>query len=82
MFLAQVKKKSHITQVAKRGVWSAWVCDFFEDFFQKIDFWATTWSEDAQNIFLESLEVFWKFSSKIFQNLFPSALFNVFFSFK
>ena len=29
-------------------------------FFQKIDFWATTWSEDAQNIFLESLEGIFK----------------------
>ena len=33
--------------------------------FQKIDFWATTWSEDAQNIFLESLEVILHESEKI-----------------
>ena len=60
-----------ITQVAKRGGRVTWDSDFFEDFFLKIDFWATTWSQDAQNIFLETLEIFWKIPKKIFQNFHP-----------
>ena len=59
---------SYITHVAKREGGLPEIVTFSKIFFQKIDFWATTWSEDAQNIFLESLEIFWKFPKKNFQN--------------
>ena len=51
-----------ITSLISRRGGSPWVRYFFEDFFQNIDFWA----EDAQNIFLESLEVFLKIFQKFF----------------
>ena len=62
-----------ITQVAKRGGLHE-IVTFSKIFFlQKIDFWVTTWSEDTENIFLESLEVFEKFSKKI-ENFFSGRL--------
>ena len=60
--------KVNSTQVAKRGGVSLSLLRF-RRFFPKIDFWATTWSEDVQNIFLESLEVFENFR-KIFCKIF------------
>ena len=51
-----------------------WVCHFFPHFSQKMDFWATTWSQDAQNIFLETLEIFWKIPRKKISKFLPWAL--------
>ena len=39
---------------------------FFDFFFLKCDFWAPKWSQEVQNIFLDSLEVFLKKPHKIF----------------
>ena len=37
-------------------------------FLQNIDFWAIKWSEEAKNIFWESLEHFLKIPTKFLQN--------------
>ena len=37
-------------------------------FLQNIDFWAIKWSEEAKNIFWESLEHFLKIPTKLLQN--------------
>ena len=54
------------TEVGKHG--GNCVCHFFPDFFPflKCDFSALKGSQGAQNIFLDSLEVFRESSNKIF----------------
>ena len=42
----------------------------FSKIFPKIDFWATTWSEDAKDIFLESLENFGNITRQLFFKIF------------
>ena len=46
--------------VANQGGGVITFATFSDFFFLQIDFWATTWFPHAQNIFLESLEVFQK----------------------
>ena len=56
-----------------RGLGFQWLYNIFNDFLQKIDFWATKWSEDSQNIFFNISEVFLKVpikSSKLTQTIF------------
>ena len=54
-----------ITQFTKQGGVHGF-SSFWHFFLDASDFRATIWSQDAQNIFLESLEVFLKIFQKIF----------------
>ena len=57
--------KLYITQFTNQGGVPGF-SSFWHFFLDASDFWATIWSQHAQNIFLESLEVFLKIFKKIF----------------
>ena len=63
-------KISYITQILKRGSGPGDYRILKDVFQKKMDFWAITWSEEVQNIFLQRFEIFWKNSKNNFQKFF------------